>query len=317
MHRKGHGEGQDPTVAKALNARRESKAVEFKSEFDPALRGAWCEILKDIVAIANSGGGVIVIGLQGAGFPNGADVQGVLGLDPAEVTDKIHAYTGVHFADIEIIDATKDGYQLAMLVVRASESPIVFTKAGTYDLGGGKQKTAFSKGTVYFRHGAKSEPGTTADIAGALERRLAMIRREWLSGVRRVVQAPPGSHLSILPREIRESDSPDAVPIRVVDDSAAPAYRIVDPDRTHPFRQKELIVEVRKRLPKGTVFNQFDVQAIRKTMPDANEARFHHKPRYGSPQYSGEFADWIVDQYEREPQFFQQVRERFLVSSNR
>ena len=309
-HTRDQAERPDPAVAKALGARRESKAVEFKSEFDPASRGAWCEILKDIVAVANSGGGVIVFGAEGAGRPSGADVRGVLGLDPAEVTDKIHAYTGVHFADVEIIDATKDGHQLAMLVVRASETPIVFTKAGTYDPGGGRQKTAFSKGTVYFRHGAKSEPGTTADLAGALERRLALIRQEWLSGVRRVVQAPPGSRLSVLPPEIRASDSPDAIPIRVVDDPSAPAYRIVDPDRTHPFRQKELIAEVRKRLPKGTVFNQFDVQAIRKTMPDANVARFRHQPRYGSPQYSIEFADWIVDQSEQDSRFFQQVRDR-------
>jgi predicted HTH transcriptional regulator len=115
--RKGHEEEQDPAVTKALAARRESKAVEFKSEFNPASRGAWCEILKDILAIANSGGGVIAFGIEGAGRPTGADLSNVLGLDPAEVTDKVHAYTGVHFADFEIIDAIKDGRQVAMLVI--------------------------------------------------------------------------------------------------------------------------------------------------------------------------------------------------------
>ena len=260
---------------------------------------------------------MIVFGIQAAGRPSGAEVQCILGLDPAEITDKIHAYTGVHFADLEIIDATKEGHQLAMLVLRASETPIVFTKAGTYDVGDGKQKTAFSKGTVYFRHGAKSEPGTTADLAGALGRRLDRIRREWLSGVRRVVEASPGSQLFVLPPEIRDSNSPNATPIRVVDDPSAPAYRIIDPDQTHPLRQKEVVAEVRKRLPQGTVFNQFDVQAIRKTMPDADAARFRRKPRFGSPQYSIEFVDWIVDQYEREPQFFQRARERVLATPKR
>jgi predicted HTH transcriptional regulator len=91
-------EQRDAAVAKALSARRESKAVEFRSEFDPASRGAWCEILKDILAMANSGGGVIVFGIEGAGRPSGADMRGILGLDPAELIDKIHAYTGVHFA---------------------------------------------------------------------------------------------------------------------------------------------------------------------------------------------------------------------------
>jgi hypothetical protein len=303
-------ERQD-AVGKALQAQRESKTVEFKSEFDPTLRGAWCEILKDIVAMANSGGGVIVFGLEEAGRPSGADIRAVLKLDLAEVSDKIHAYTGVHFADFEIIDAAKEGHQLAMLAIKTSESPIAFTKAGTYDAGGGKQKTAFSKGTVYFRHGAKSEPGTTADIAGAIERRLKAIRQEWLSGVRRVVQAPPGSQLSVLPPEIRDSNSPDATPIRIVDDPSAPAYRIVDPDQTHPLRQKELIAEVKKKIPENIVFNQFDAQAIRKTVPDANVPRYHHKPRFGSPQYSFDSVDWIVAQCQQDPTFFQQARARF------
>ena len=166
-------------------------------------------------------------------------------------------------------------------------------------------------GTVYFRHGAKSEPGTTADIAAAVERRLETIRQEWLSGVRRVVEAPPGSRLLVLPAEIRDSNSPDATPIRVVDDPSAPAYRIVDPDRTHPFRQKELIAELRKRLPRDVILNQFDIQAIREIVPKANAPRFRHNPRYGSPQYSIEFADWIVAQCERETRFLQQARDKF------
>ena len=98
---------QDRIVLKALNSKRESKTVEFKSEFDPTSRGAWCEILKDVVAMANSGGGAIVFGLEGGGRPSGVDIEGVLGLDPAEVVDQVFAYTGVHFAAVDIIDGMK------------------------------------------------------------------------------------------------------------------------------------------------------------------------------------------------------------------
>jgi len=44
-------------IQKALTAKRESKSVEFKETFDPTSPGDWCEVVKDIVAIANSGGG--------------------------------------------------------------------------------------------------------------------------------------------------------------------------------------------------------------------------------------------------------------------
>jgi len=44
--------------------------------------------------------------------------------------------------------------------VSASRIPIVFTAHGRYGVAGGGQKSAFCQGAVYFRHGAKSEPGT-------------------------------------------------------------------------------------------------------------------------------------------------------------
>ena len=50
-------------IDKALAAKRESKHIEFKEGFDPASGHDWCESIKDIVAIANSGGGVLIFGL--------------------------------------------------------------------------------------------------------------------------------------------------------------------------------------------------------------------------------------------------------------
>jgi len=49
---------------KARNAKRESKYIEFKERFDVNQSQYWCEIIKDIVAMANSGGGCILIGVK-------------------------------------------------------------------------------------------------------------------------------------------------------------------------------------------------------------------------------------------------------------
>jgi hypothetical protein len=37
-------------VHKALSAKRESKSIEFKQQFDINSGGDWCEVIKDLVA---------------------------------------------------------------------------------------------------------------------------------------------------------------------------------------------------------------------------------------------------------------------------
>jgi predicted HTH transcriptional regulator len=49
-------------LQKAVEARRESKYVDFKASADLAVHGDCCELVKDIVAMANAGGGVILLG---------------------------------------------------------------------------------------------------------------------------------------------------------------------------------------------------------------------------------------------------------------
>jgi len=53
---------QKKLLDRAQAAKRESKYVEFKSQLDLGAPGVWCELIKDIVAFANSGGGVILVG---------------------------------------------------------------------------------------------------------------------------------------------------------------------------------------------------------------------------------------------------------------
>ena len=295
------------TIEQAVQAKRESKYIDFKAKFGDE-KHDWCEIVKDVVAMANSGGGVIIFGLNNKGQPTGEDVSNVLDIDPATITDKVNQYTGCQFADFEIVEAQKDSHTVAVLSVTANQVPMVFVRPGTYPTGDRKQKNAFSKGTVYFRHGAKSEPGTTEDLARTIERRLNCVRHEWLTGVRRVVQAPSGSQVAILPPEIRDSDDADAVPIRIVDDDSVQAYRYVDIDNTHPYRQKEVIAEVKKKLPTGTVFNQYDVQVLRKVYSGLEQRTYSHQLRFGGRQYSKRTVDWIVSKFQNDNEIFSKAR---------
>ena len=61
--------------------------------------------------------------------------------------------------------------------------------------------------------------------------------------------------------EVKESSSPEAMPIRLVDDPNAPGYRLIDHDTTYPHRQTELVEVVNGMLPEGIDINTYDVLA--------------------------------------------------------
>src|SRR5216684_805333 len=85
-------------IAKVQEAQTESADLEFKSGFDPRSQQDWCEVIKDIVAIANFGGGAIVFGVSKDGAPSGADLSGLKATDPAVITDKLFKYLGQQFS---------------------------------------------------------------------------------------------------------------------------------------------------------------------------------------------------------------------------
>ena len=296
-------------IEKAKNAERESEDIDFKEKFDPESAQDWCEIIKDIVAMANSNGGIILIGIKDNGIASGFDVTPILILDPAQVTDKIAKYTGEQFSKFIITEIDKDGNKVAAFLIDRVSIPMIFIKPGTYDIGGGKQKMAFGVGTIYFRHGAKSEPGNSNDIRKVIEKELDSIRKLWLDNIRKVVEAPPGSHVQILPLQIVESTLLSATPIRIVDESNAPAYRKIDLDHSHPYRQKELIDAVNLRLGGRKKINAYDALCIRKAYQiDETKPQFYYKPKFGTPQYSDVYLEWLVNCYEKNNSFFDNAR---------
>jgi len=97
--------GASKPVLLPEEACRESRLVDFKASIDIESTGDWCELIKDIVAMANSGGGAIIFGVDDHGKLSDADLT-ALSLDSAKVVDKIAPYTGVQFADFECDQAS-------------------------------------------------------------------------------------------------------------------------------------------------------------------------------------------------------------------
>jgi len=299
-------------IKKAKKAKKESRYIEFKEKFDVNSSQDWCEIIKDIVAIANSGNGCIIFGVKKDGSPSGYDLSSISSLDPAIITDKIAKYTGQQFSEFEIEESERDGYKIVILIIYGVSIPMVFTKPGTYSTGNGKQKTAFRRGTIYFRHGAKSEPGDSNDLIKVIEREIKERRKSWLGNIKKVVNAPTGHKVYIFPPNVKISTEPGATPIRITNKKQAPAYRLETPDLTHPYRQKEVIENVNRRLKGKKVINQYDILCVRRVYR-INDSRpdFYYKSKYGVPQYSKEFIEWLVRSYKENSSFFDEARKKY------
>ena len=152
----------------------------------------------------------MVIGANNDGTHSGANCGPLLKFDPAKIVDKIAVYTGQQFADFEVRPGQRAGKPVAVIDVQPVFPPLVFVRPGTYPVtpDGTKQKTAFGLGTVYFRHGAKSEPANSHDLKDAFDRRLAAERRSLLSNVRKVVHMPSGGEVKIIPGRVGEAWGP-------------------------------------------------------------------------------------------------------------
>ena len=286
----------------------ESDTLDFKRGFDPKKTSDWCELIKDIVAMANSGGGRIVIGVDDDGALSEEDVSEFLKVDPADVTNKIHKYTEQQFADFRVDAANWGDRSIAVMSVGGVRFPIVFSAPGEYEITVGNRKSAFAKGTIYFRHGAKSEPGTSDDLRNALERELVRVKDFWLAGITKVVEAPSGSEIHVVQADVAAGHSGVARPIRLTDRDDGPLFKVVDNDQLYPYRAKELLKRLEQLLGPKKI-GSYDVLMARRAHLVDSKPNYSYQGRFGSRQYSEAFVEFLQSEYQRDGQCFHKLRE--------
>ena len=292
-------------LKRATEAKRSSKRVALKEDFDSGAPGDWLELVRDVAAIANSGGGVVV-------------VRSAIPLEEELLHQQLARYVEPDFEAFELHDVTRGGQvETAVVVDSVMGSPLVFALQGRYRDRDGREHVVFAEGGLYFRHGARSEPPTGEDVRDFIGRQLDATRQQWLANIRQVMHAPDRAEVAIIETAERDEEGRPTL-IRLTTDPHAPLYGQVDPDRSHPHRQKEVIAEVNKRLDGRTV-NAFDILSVRRIYAIGEETRpeFVHVPKFGSPQYSDAFVDWLVDQDARDPRFFENAKAGYLATRRR
>jgi hypothetical protein len=279
----------DRYLTRAAQATRSSKRVALGESFDVV------EVVRDIAAMANSGGGVVVL-------------DGIAGADEELIHEQLAEYAEPEFEAFSLETITRDGRPSTAIVVEgAVGSPLVFSKPGR-----ARDGVAFARGGLYFRHGGKSEPATGLDVRDFINRQLDATRTQWLRNIRAVMHAPGGAEVAVVETAERDEEGRPTL-IRLTTDPHAPLYGQVDPDRSHPYRQKEVIREVNARMD-GANVNAFDVLSVRRVHAITEETRpeFVHVPKFGSPQYSDAFVDWLIAEHQRDPQFFPRAKAAYL-----
>jgi len=258
-------------------------------QFDPHDEAAWCELIRDVVATANSGGGTLRV----------SDVAKQIASNA--IRDRLAKYAepiAVHLKHPPLTANLTNS--IAEIEVPGAENPISFRRSAPRGATNrlSDQESAFSAGVFYFRHGEQSLPGTSADLKAFFNRKLAGLRRGWMRDIRRVLS----NHVTPISAG-RNADAENLQPVRIVTDPDAPALQPQDVDRLYPWRQKDLVMELNFRLGKR-MLTTYDIQAIRRQHKlDEHPEFVFHLPGAGR-RYSPALADWVMSQYAADSEFF-------------
>jgi hypothetical protein len=295
--------------------RADSRAADVIRTFDPASQRDWCELVRDVVAAANSGGGTIVVhGLANRWLP-GSHSHAVKSLTSEALLQRFREFTGSSFANVVVQPVDRQEVHAIRIAVGPALMPIGFTKRGTYlePSERAKEVDVFPAGSFYFRHGDRSEPATGADLRIFFERLLRRVRRQWLRGIRRLVGTPTETLLqsgrlrvdpliTSAPRQRTYLQ-----PVRIVEDPNAPALQPQDVDRLYPYRLRDVVAELNRRADRHTL-TTYDIQAVRR------QHRLDERPDFvfhlvgAGRRYSPAMVDWLASEWQRDPEFFRAAR---------
>jgi len=232
----------------ALTAAHETSTYAFRTSFDVHSQSDWVTIIRDIIAMSNSGGGLLLIGLNPDGTPSGFNVSSILAYERSQLTAKLLQYTGTNIENVTIAQASKYGRRLAVFEVGRAAVPLICTAGGYQDVHG-KKRQVLQIGVVYFRHGPASEPGTPEDLQMFLRRELEARKAAWLREVRKVLEAPEGAQILVVLPSATPSPTPSAQEEPAAEDSEAQEHPLVEEEvlAQYPISYRELLKMARAR----------------------------------------------------------------------
>jgi hypothetical protein len=173
----------NPKYLAAIIAAVETQVIDFKAAFcwQDATKCERFEILKDIAAMANVGGGLIIIGRDEPNHTAGSlDTAEATSFDPTEVNKVVHRYLASSIecgVELEIVNRDT----LAVIDVPEFEpTPLVFQEIGNCGVDGCKKTPHFKQGDLFIRTKAQQSQRISTPPRGRRCRRRGTTRSRLL-----------------------------------------------------------------------------------------------------------------------------------------
>ncbi len=175
-----------------LDLKHERAELDYKEAFDSASTKDKVELAKDVLAMANTNGGYLVLGVRDDGTPVGLSTDQYEQLDGSTLANKVNAYCRPRQASIVLrkhdTEVGTVEMLLAVVLVRKNDgSPIFMTKDGTYQHPiSKKQECAFRENDVYVRHDDQSVRMAPDDMERFISRALAADKENWMTEMTKI-----------------------------------------------------------------------------------------------------------------------------------
>jgi len=199
-------------------------------------------LVADIVAMANTAGGRIVVGTKGSVLSE----SHVKLFDSARLDDKVNAYSEPNIGGIR--SSLINGDFLLIEVAKSASPPHVFKREGNYNDPEKGQLYIFRSRDILVRHSSKTERANRSDLDRMFtERQQALFKK-----VKMVFEAPSDARIHVV-------EGP-GVPMRMdpTDPDARPVYDVLTPS---PFRDlpQELIGAVKSWKTSRQLLNEAQI----------------------------------------------------------
>lgn len=170
----------DERIDYLLNLGMESENIDYKEDLDINRTEDIVKIAKDVAAMANSGGGYIIIGVD-KNF-NKKGIPHEKRIDEAVLRDKINRYFDppikVLYREV-FRDIDGENKKFGVIYVVPSKEIVVSKAVGNYSKNG-ITKTEFRENVVLIRDGSKSKPAGSHELRRLMDRQIIMGSAETL-----------------------------------------------------------------------------------------------------------------------------------------
>ena len=187
----------------------EGPRLDYKVDFDFKSHKAKLELVKDILALANTGGGSIVFGHDEV-KKVGITKETVQALDSAKVAEWVRNYSSpapIHLSH-KIQKLSKDKFILT-LTVTASAFPLIISKQGFWKGANRKSdRPVFEVGDAWVRRSTRTERANYEDFRQWIIKSREAERSSILDRLTTLVNLPEGVELQLVSQAGQPIDSP-------------------------------------------------------------------------------------------------------------